>query len=368
MKTIRIGMMGYGSMGKTHRYALSCLPHFYPASAYRAELARLCVKSDRTADTARQAGVEDVTKNEDDILQDPSIDVIDICTPNNAHYETAKKALLCGKHVYCEKPLAVTYAQAKELADLAKETGKTAQIVFNNRYLPAIRRAKQLCESGALGNILTFRCSYLHASCTDPERAAGWKQNRDICGGGVWFDLGSHAVDLIYHLCGPFEKICGKGQIAYPVRRGMDGQAWKTNADEAFFAYAELQNGAHGTIEANKLALGANDDLTLELYGDRGSIRFSLMDSDFLQFYDATRAAGDFGGDRGFTRIECVGRIPDAFPLGGQKAPVGWLRGHIGSYHAFLDCVDQGKQAEPSFADAAHVQWVLEQAYREAWS
>lgn len=360
MKTLRIGMLGYGSMGHTHHYAIDAMRHFYPDLPYRAEIVRLCARSESTLDAARAAGIPEVTTREDDILTAPDIDIVDICTPNVYHAETARRALEAGKHIYCEKPLCVTADEARGLAALAEMQGVVNQVVFNTRFLPAIRRAKQLCDEGALGRILSFRCAYLHASCTDPEKPAGWKQNRDICGGGVWFDLGSHAVDLIFHLCGPIAEIRGHGQIGHPVRRGADGGEWVTNADEAFYAFATLQNGACGTFEANKLALGANDDLTLELYGDRGAIRFSLMEPNWLWFYSTDPPAGDFGGMRGFTRIECVGRVPaPAYPLGGQKAPVGWLRGHMESYHSFLDCVAAGRQASPSFAEAAHVQWAL---------
>lgn len=365
MKTFRIGMIGYGSMGRTHHYAIDCMRHFYPDAPYRAEITRLCARTEQTRLAARQSGILQTTADEDDILCAPDIDIVDICTPNLYHYEAAKRALAAGKHIYCEKPLCVTYAQARELADMAQQANVTAQVVFNTRFLPPIRRAKQLCDQGTLGRILSFRCAYLHASCTDPQKPAGWKQNREICGGGVWFDLGSHITDLIYYLCGPFASVEGHAQIAYPQRTGADGAVWSTNADEAFYAFAVLQNGAYGTLEANKLALGTNDDLTLAIYGDRGAIRFSLMEPNWLYYYDGSRPGGDYGGLRGFTRIECVGRMPEgAYPLGGQKAPIGWLRGHTESYHAFLDCVYANRPAAPSFADAAHVQWVLEQAYK----
>ena len=178
------------------------------------------------------------------------------------------------------------------------------------------------------------------------------------------FDLGSHVIDLVYYLCGNFKAVSGKSKIAYDVRRGMNGEQWNTNADEAFYICAELENGAVGTIEASKIAVGTNDDFTIEIYGEKGALKFDLMEPNWLYFYDTAAYNNEMGGDRGFTKIECVGRYPSpggAFP--GAKAPTGWLRGHVGSMYAFLNCVYTGEKTTPSFDDAAHVQLVMEKAY-----
>lgn len=231
-------------------------------------------------------------------------------------------------------------------------------------------RAKQLVDEGKLGHILTFHAAYLHNSCCNPAKPAGWKQNADICGGGVLFDLGSHIIDLVRHLCGEFTAVSGMAQIGFPERAGMDGQPWKTNADEAFYLLAELACGARGTIVASKLSTGANDDLTLDIRGTAGSIRFSLMEPNWLDFYDAAQLGEPIGGLRGFTRIECVGRAPapgGMFPS--PKAPVDWLRGHIGSMYAFLDAVSRNDSTTgPTFADGAAVDAIMEAAYSSAQS
>ena len=188
-----------------------------------------------------------------------------------------------------------------------------------------------------------------------------------MCGGGVLFDLGSHAVDLIYHLCGEFASVTGKAQIAYPTRTGMDGKEWTTNADEAFYMIASLKNGALGTVEVSKISLGANDELSFEIRGERGSLRFNLMDINYLEFYSADRCDGSCGGERGYTKIECVNRYAapgGVFP--GIKAPIGWLRGHVGSMYAFCDSVINKKPTSPSFDEGAYVQKVLECAYKSS--
>jgi predicted dehydrogenase len=144
----------------------------------------------------------------------------------------------------------------------------------------------------------------------------------------------------------------------------MDGGEWQTNADEAFYMLATLKNGAYGTIEVSKIAVGSNDDLSFEIRGDKGALRFSLMDLNYLEYYSCESEDGAYGGSRGFTKIECVNRYSapgGIFP--GIKAPIGWLRGHLGSFHAFCDSVVNDKSAFPSFDDGAYVQKILECAY-----
>ncbi|MBQ9744012.1 MAG: Gfo/Idh/MocA family oxidoreductase [Clostridia bacterium] len=361
---MKIGLLGFGSMGKTHTYCAANLRYFFDTDI-DVRITRVCTRNIENARLAsKRYGIDSYTDNEDDVIYDPEIDAVDICTPNIYHYETVKKALLAGKHVYCEKPLAVTYEQAKELSDLAKGKKLKAMVVFNNRFLSAVMRAKEIVENGDIGTILSFEGKYLHSSATDVNKNAGWKQNSDICGGGVLFDLGSHIIDLIYYLCGEFESVIGKGQIAYPLRKGMNGESWVTNADEAFYIIAGLKCGAVGTIEVSKITVGANDDFLFRINGEKGAIRFSLMDPNFLEFYSNDRVGGDLGGERGFTKIECVNRYPSpggVFP--GIKAPVGWLRGHIGSFFSFCDGVINNKPLSPSFDDGAYVQRIMECAY-----
>ena len=361
---MKIGLIGFGSMGKTHSWCVNNLKYFYKPMTLDVSYGAVCTSHIESAKAAAKfLGIDKYTVNEDDIINDPSIDIIDICTPNAYHYETLKKAIKAGKHIYCEKPLCITYEQAKEIAELASEQGIISQMVFNNRFLPAVLRAKELIEEGRLGRILSFRCEYLHASATDPQKKAGWKQNKDICGAGTLFDLGAHAVDLMRYLCGNIVKVKGQSQIAYPQRLGTDGSVWNTNADEAFYMICTTENGAVGTIETSKISVGANDELNFSVHGEKGAIKFALMEPNWLHFYDATAEDGNYGGCKGFTKIECCGRYTapgGVFPS--FKAPIGWLRGHLESMYSFLSAVDSGIQSAPSIIDGAAVQKILQMA------
>ena len=360
---MNIAIIGCGSMGKAHTYAINNLKYYF-SKPIDVTIKTVCAAHESSAkEFAKTYGIPNYTDNEDDAIYDESIDIIDICTPNIYHFETAKKAILAGKNIYCEKPLCINYSEAKELAELAKEKGVYAQIVFNNRFLSAVLCAKELIESGRIGRILSFDVKYYHSSATDKEKRATWKQNSDICGAGTLFDLGSHAVDLAYYLMGEFDSVFGKSQIAYEIRKGADGEDWETNGDEAFYIFAKLKNGACGNISVSKIAVGTNDDLRFEIYGELGSLKFNLMDINYLDFYDGTKKSGNYGIENGYTRIECVNRYPlpgGIFPS--VKAPLGWIRGHIGSYYSFLDAIENKKETSPSFEDGAYVQKILDTA------
>ena len=369
MRDVRIGLIGFGSMGKVHSYCVDNLKYFFGDVPFSAHIVGVCTTSEeKSRAVADTYGFDVGTADEDALINDPSINVIDVCTPNIYHYGTVKKALLAGKHVYCEKPLCVTYAQAKDLSSIAKSSGLICNMVFNNRFIAPIIRAKQLIDGGSLGRILSFSCEYLHNSCTFPDRPAGWKQTSDVCGGGVLFDLGSHAIDLVYHLCGEFKSVSGTSHIAYPTRLGIDGKEWHTDADEAFYITATLACGAVGTISVSKLATGSNDDLNLCIYGEKGAIRFSLMQPNFLYFYDATAPSTPIGGNAGYTAIECVGRYPAPAVFPAPKAPSSWIRAHMQSMYEFLSSVSTGIQHSPDLSDGAYVQAVMEAAYTSARS
>jgi predicted dehydrogenase len=364
MKHVRIGLIGAGFMGKTHLWAVRNLPFFYKTAelGFTAEVVAVCASTPERGEVfAREYGIPRVATVEE-MIADPDIDVMDICTPNPLHFEVAKAAVLAGKSVLCEKPLAVTADEADELAKLAQERGAVCGTVFNNRFLAPVMRARQLIDEGKLGRILSFEFTYQHNSCIDPDRRVGWKQTAEA-GGGTWYDLGPHVVDLCHYLCGELDFVLGKSQIAYPTHLKADGTVWETDADEAFYMICGTREGAMGTVTVSKLTQGANDELTFSVNGERGSLSFSLMDPNYLNFYDATAVGAPMGGVRGYTRIECVGRYPSpasGFPA--IKAPQGWLRGHIGCMVNYLSAVTNGTACSPSFTDGAYVQRVLEAA------
>ena len=374
-KIINIAVIGAGSMGRTHSYAIKNIPFYYKDLPFLPVCHTISARTAEKAEKMKEDyGYLYAETDYEKIISNDEIDIIDICTPNIFHYDQIKRAFEHGKHVMCEKPLVVNGEECEKLEKLlAQYPGLVHRTVFNNRHLPVTMRAHQIVEEGRLGRILSFRASYRHSSATDKNKTAGWKQNKDICGGGVLFDLGSHVIDLLSFIMGggenEFESICGLSQIAYPERKGMDGEIWKTNADEAFYALARLKNGACGSFEVSKVTVGTNDDIYVEVFGEDGAIRFDLMQPNFLEFYDNTAQKEPYGGYSGFTKIECTQRYPapgGVFPS--FKSPTNWVRGHVHNMYCLCNDVFSGTKSHPDFNDGIKVNRIMDAAYKSAVS
>lgn len=363
MKTYNVAVIGFGFMGRTHSYAYDSIKYYYPDAPFRARLYAVCGRDiEKTERVAKTYGFEYATDDYEKILSDPNVDIIDICTPNALHYDEIKRAIAAGKSIYCDKPLAATYTQAKELAALAKEHGICGGMTFQNRCFPAVIRAKQLIDEGRLGDIVSFRAAYLHSSLTDPEKPYSWRLSPLSEGGGVLMDLGTHIIDMVTYLCGDIESVDAVMQTAHTTRPDGKGGRVDIECDDAAYMVAVLKDGAVGTIEASKLALGVSDSLRVEIHGRCGALRFDLARPGDLEFYDGTDTETPYGGDAGFKKIECLQKYPDPCSFLNGKVQPGWIRAHIHSVYNFLDALHNGRTPSPSFDDGANVQRIIELA------
>jgi predicted dehydrogenase len=363
-----VGMVGYGFMGRMHTYSYQSLPMIYdppPAKIKLVGVATATPESGRRA--IEQAGYEFDTRDYRELLKRDDIHLINLCTPNNLHRDIAIDALKAGKHVYCDKPLAVNLAQAQEVWEVAREAKTIHQMTFNYRFIPALLRAKQLADEGFLGRVYQFRVAYLHSSYINPDRPASWRTDKAISGGGASFDLGCHVIDLVRCLLGDFDSVFATMDTMIKERPGPSGPV-PVEVDDILWMQARLKSGASGTIEASRLSTGACDEIRFEAHGDKGAIRFNSMDPNWLDVYDATLPEGDYGGDRGFKRIESVQRYPKPASLPGPKNSVGWMRYHIASIYDFVSNVAAGRQSSPSIYDGLKVQEVLDAAMRSSGS
>ncbi len=365
MRELKIGIVGFGFMGKMHTYGYKTIPLYYSNLPFKIKLVGICDAVLSTAVNAKETlGFEYATDNPDELFNNPEIDIIDICTPNLYHKEGILKALNAGKHIYCDKPLATSYEDAKEIANLADSSNVITQMALQYRSYPVTMRAKEMIEEGKLGKILSFRANYLHSGSVDPDKPIGWKQDKKFGGGGVLFDLGSHVIDLMYYLLGEYSSVIADTEVIYKQRPDRTGKMIDIEADDAAFLIAKMKNGSTGTIEASKISTGVNDEMRFEIHGDKGALRANLMDPNWLEFYDNTVPDEPLGGVKGYTKIECVQRFRKPggdFPS--SKFAIGWTRAHVHSLYHFLDCVCENKKASPSFAEAAYVQYVMEKAY-----
>ncbi|MBQ3575437.1 MAG: Gfo/Idh/MocA family oxidoreductase [Clostridia bacterium] len=362
MKTINIGVIGWGFMGKTHTQALRSIPLFYPDCGFEINLKCICTRRiEKAQEAMRAAGFERCCTDYRELLAMDDIDVVSICTPNDRHEEMAIAAAQAGKHIYLDKPIAVTGESATRIAEACEKAGVFTRSVFHNRYYPATLRAKQLIDEGRIGRIMHFEARYLHSGSIDPNKPIGWKQQMQ---GGVLLDMGSHVLDLMTWLIGYPKKVFCRTRTLYPERPTRDGGIEKNLSDDHVMMLLELPCGAIGNIEASKIATGSNDDLIFEIRGDKGALRWNLMDPNYLDFYDATTPDKPIGGLRGFTRIETAARYPA--PGGAFLPPkntLGWDRGHMHCYFTFLDDIARGRRSENTVSDGAKLQRLMDKMF-----
>ncbi len=369
LKTFNVGILGFGFIGRVHAYGYRNLPLFYDPVPLKARLTYVVTSRPETAEAARQViGADAAATDFRAVTENPAIDIVHICTPNHLHKEALLSAIAHQKHVYCDKPLVVDMAEAEQVRAALANYQATGQMTFQNRFFPATMRARQLVASGALGKILAFRAAYLHGGSAPAATPLKWRLTAEA-GAGTIADLGSHVLDLVDWLIGPFQSIMAATQIAYPERPlpGEPNKMRSVDVEDSVLLLAKTPAGALGSMEATKLASGSEDEIRLEIHGSAGALRFNGMDPHHLEFHDATAPDQPMGGWRGWNRIDCGQRyLPPATNFPSPKAAVGWLSSHVACLANFLAAVAAGQPAEPSLGQGIRVQHLMECVRRSA--
>ena len=367
MKTLGVGLIGYGFMGRMHAFCYKTIPMIYK-NAPAVRIAGVSTSHEETARAAAQElACEFRTADWRRLIERDDVDIIDVCSPNASHKEQVIAALRAGKHVYCDKPLTVSATDAREIVAAAREArGVVHQMTFQYRFFPATLRAKELIDAGALGRVFHFRAAYLHAGYVDPSRPFTWRMDK-AQGGGALVDLGSHIIDLMRHLLGEFESVSAATHT-FVTERPLPGHPdtkQPVEVDDWVVMTVRMAGGFPGTIEASRFAMGMNDELRFEIHGEKGALAFNLMEPNWIQFFDNTDPGGAYGGSKGFKKIESCQRYPDVL-LPTPKNSIGWRDSHRHCLFNFVRCVAEGRPASPDLADGAAVQQIMDAAYRSA--
>ncbi len=372
MKPLGIALIGYGSIGRVHLIGYKAIPHYYGLPADSIKIIGVATGH---ADTAQQAAQEIGggavwTTDYHELLARPDIDLIDCNTPNYLHAEVVLAAAAAGKHIYCEKPLALNAAEGRRMVEAADKAGVKAQMTFNFRCFPAIARARQLLDEGFVGRVYSFRGRYYRSSYIDPAKPLSWKLRRATSGlGGALFDLGAHVLDLLYYLLGDFEAVRATLETVIKERPLAVGSLEKgpVDVDDLALLHVRLANTERtlGVVEASRLATGATNDLEIEIYGEKGALRFSMADPGWLWVYDTRPADRPLGGMRGFTQVETGGRYPGHQAPDWAQSP-SFIRSHAECQYQFLRAIWDDRPASPSLTDGLHIQETLEAAVRSA--
>jgi predicted dehydrogenase len=285
--TLGVGMIGYKFMGKAHSNAWrQVTPFFEPPLTPRLKV--VCGRErDKVERMAQRWGWERAVTDWRAVIDDPEVDVVDICSPNNTHREIALAALAAGKMVACEKPLAMNGAEAREMAAAARVSGKINTVWFNYRRVPAIAFARQLIDEGRIGRVYHFRALYLQDWTLDPAVPLLWRMDKDVAGSGVTGDLLSHIVDLSNYLAGEITSVAGASRIFVNERERPEGGRANVEIEDASVFVCRYANGALGHFEATRFANGRKNANTFEVNGELGSLYFNLEDMTRLWYFDS---------------------------------------------------------------------------------
>lgn len=370
---MNVAMIGYKFMGKAHSNAYrQVVPMMNPPIE-----PVMKVLVGRTPDALQAAadefGWQQTETDWRKVIRRKDIDIVDICTANDTHMEIALAAFKAGKHVFCEKPLAMSLKDATRMAQAAVDSGKKHLVCYNYRKIPAIALVKQMLEDGLLGRIYHWRGVYLQDWIMDPSFPLVWRLNKSVAGSGAHGDINAHIIDMARYLLGDIAEACATMETFIKERPlgdmtgGLNAvaleQKGQVTVDDAVISLARFKNGALGTFEASRFAAGRKNGWGFEINGERGSVKFEFERMNELQYFNRE----DPAGLQGFRTILTT---DGSHPYMSAWWPAGHIIGyeHTFTHHLFdfLNDLAGVRPASPDFVEGARDQAVLEAMSKSA--
>lgn len=355
--TLGIGLIGTGFMGKAHALAWrNARAVMGDVQDVRLEL--LCdTPEDKAAAFASQFGFARSTGDWQSLVNDPKVDVVSITTPNRFHKDMAIAALEAGKHVWCEKPMGLTLAEAEEMAEAAARFGKLTMTGYNYTRNPAYRHAQKLVQEGRIGRIVHVRGAVDEDYQADPDLPWTWRAKLGEAGLGALGDIGCHLISLLCGICGPIESLIADMQTVHETRPLPDGTGrGKVENEDTATAILRFANGAQGSFAASRSAWGRKNRLGFEIHGTKGMIIYDQERMNELQLFvnEGPKA------EQGFRTI-LTGPDHDGYgafcPAPGHQ--IGFNDLKIIEAADFLRAIETGARPWPDFAAALEFEKVI---------
>ncbi len=363
-RPLRIAMVGHAFMGRAHSNAMRQVNRFFDLP-YDVVPQVVVGRDPARVEAARaKFGFEEGSTDLDAVLKRADIDLIDIATPNDTHTAIALAALKHRKHVLCEKPLALSVADAKKMAAAARKSGRKVGVWHNYRRSPAVSLAQRMIARGDIGAVRQVRAVYLQDWLSSADTPWSWRNDKAVCGSGAHGDLNAHLIDLTRFLTGlEFESVCGLETTFTRKRKDSGGKLRTVDVDDAFAFLARFGGGAIGTFEASRVAPGRKNHNQIEISGEKGAVRWNLERMNELEVfrYDEPHDT------QGFRTVMCM---DNPHPYAANWWPDGHIIGYEHTFvHTLADFVrslDGEQPFRPDFADGLAVQLVLEAAQKSA--
>jgi len=374
MKKLRIGLIGYGFMGRTHSNAYRKVNNFFDVS-YEPVLQTICGRNEaRAKEFAAKWGYASAETDWRKVVESPDIDLIDIASPNDTHAEIAIAAAKAGKMVMCEKPLGRNGAESEAIVEAVEKAGVANMVWYNYRRVPAVTLAKQLIDEGRLGRIFHYRAKFLQDWTISSELPQGgeglWRLDVNVAGSGVTGDLLAHCIDTAMWLNGGINEVSAVTETFIKERKHtLTGEVTPVGIDDASLFLARFNNGSLATFEATRYARGHKALYTLEINGENASIMWDLHDLHRLQYFDHK----DEGKLRGWKNIHITDREhPYMANWWVPGLQIGYEHTFIHQVADFLTAVGSGKSAAPTFRDGLATDdvtdAVLQSAASRSWT
>ena len=377
-KKLNIGIAGSGFMGRAHSFAWMNANRFFDTDFEPVlKVAASADPPEVRQSFAEKQGWEETASDWKEVVFRDDIDVIDICAPTWLHHDIFIAAAEKGKHIFCEKPAAVSYAEAKEMAEAADRAGIVHYLNHNYRRVPAIVYAKQLIDEGRIGKIYHWRGAYLQDWVMNPNFPLTWHFQKEKAGGGPHYDLGSHMVDLAHYLVGGIEAVTGMNKT-FITDRPLPGvnagtfsdggdqdtsQFGSVTVDDASFFLADFENGALGSFDVTRFASGRKNWNDFEIYGSKGALKFNFEDMNDLYFLDLD----DPAAEQGYKRISVTtGNHPYAGAWWGPGHILGYENTFVHAAADFMNAISEKKKITPNLHDGADCIRVLEAVVKSA--
>jgi predicted dehydrogenase len=375
VKKINVGLIGHKFMGRAHTHGYTDLPIFFDAGVTVVKKT-ICADEENIGQVAARWGWEKATLDWQDLIDDPEIDLVDIAAPSAIHAQVAIAAAKAGKHVFCEKPLALSLADAQAMVAAVDKAGVVNMIGFSYRCVPALALAKQMIDSGEIGEIYHFRGIYQQSWLVDPGFPLVWRLQRKDAGYGPHGDLGAHVVDLARWLVGEIDQVCCMQQTFIrerPKPSFVDGLIAKAGTekgivdvdDASAFLLRFKGQQTMGYIEATRFGTGHRNQHHVEINGSKGAIIFDMEKMNELQVYQNT----DQGHAQGYRRV-LVGE--GVHPYMANWWPAGHIIGYgeifVNQMYNLVTAIKEKRAAKPDFHDGLICQYVLDAAERSALS
>lgn len=387
MKKMKIGVVGAGFMGKAHCVALSNMPKLFTDAPYVPVFKTVCdIVPEIAEDFKERFSFKKACTDYMDIINDPEIDIVCVCTPNDSHAEISIAALKAGKHVICEKPIATKTEDARAMAEAAEEAAKKGIVTmcgYQYRRVPAIDEAKKIIEGGRLGEITNVRAQYLQSWSADPRSPLSWRFVKETAGAGTLGDIFTHALDIAQYLAGNVTDVVsmvktyikerpvqeGGVDLLGTVKLGDDAKKQVVDVDDEVSVLCKYDSGAIGSIEATRMAWGRNNYLTVEVHGTKGSLTWNY---ERLNELEVCYGMEDNDGERGFRKIYTGPANPHGdvtWNIPGMNIGYGELKA-IEAYE-FAKAVVGGYQPSTSFTAGYQLdrvcEAILESDEKKAW-